>query len=574
MNTLVSETQELLEVARGDAPADLLLRNGRVVNVFTGEIEQLDVAVCGDRIAGLGSGYEGAETVELDGAFVCPGLIDAHVHIESAMVPPRSFGSVVLPHGVTAVVADPHEIANVSGIEGVHFMLRDADATPLSMFVAAPSCVPATRLASSGAELSIDDLAELRRNPQVVALGEMMSYQDVIAGGDTPLRKVDAFDGLPRDGHAPQLDGRDLCAYLAAGIDSDHECTTAAEARSKLSRGMTIFIREGTLARNLERLAPLIDSTTAPRICFCTDDRTLPDLLDRGSIDDLLRRAIASGIDPATAIRVATLSPADHFGLRDRGAVAPGRVADFIVFDDLQRPFVREVFVRGRRIVRDGDLLEDGSAAEAPAPRNTVDIDWSRVSFTIPAKGRRMRVIGVVPDRLSTESSIVDCDCVGGQTVADPQRDLLKMAVIERHRASGRSGLGFVRGMGLRRGAIAGTVAHDHHNLVVIGADDGSMMTAARAVAEAGGGLAVAEGRFVLSLLPLPIAGLMSPWPVRRVSRRLKEVTAAACGLGSPLADPFMTMSFLALEVMPSLKLTDHGLIDVEAQRTVPLFVD
>jgi adenine deaminase len=564
---------ELLAVARGERPADLVLRGGRVVDVFTGRTEDADVAICGERIAGLGRGYRGHKTRELRGAFVSPGLIDAHVHVESAMVAPREFAAVVVPRGVTAVVADPHEIASVLGLEGVRFMLRDAEASPLAMLVAVPSCVPPTPLATSGAALGDAELARLRDEPGVVALGEMMSYPAVVAGDEAVLRKIEAFRGLPRDGHCPALRGPELCAYVAAGLDSDHEATTVAEAREKLSRGMTIFIREGTAARDLQALLPLIEPATAPRICFCTDDRTLPDLLERGSIDDVVRSAIAGGVEPLLALRIATLSPAGYFGLRDRGAIAPGRLADLVVFDDLDRPVAREVFVRGRLVARDGQSLEAPVRRGVRAAAGTVRVGWSGLSLRVPAQGGRVRIIGIVPDQLRTEALVEECRVMGGEAVADPARDLLKLAVIERHGGSGRTGLGFVRGLGLGRGALASTVAHDHHNLIVAGADDASMLAAAGAVAEVGGGLAAAEGDRVLALLPLPIAGLMSDWPAARAAARIEELTAAAHGLGSRLQDPFMTLSFLALEVIPSLKLTDRGLVDVERQQLVPLFV-
>jgi adenine deaminase len=373
------------------------------------------------------------------------------------------------------------------------------------------------------------------------------------------------------DGHAPGLSGRALCAYVAAGIGSDHECTTVAEAREKLRLGMTVFLREATNARNLGDLLPLVTPETERRLCFCTDDRQVPDLVSEGSVDGMVRMAVAAGLAPVVALRMATLNVAEHFGLPDRGLVAPGRVADLVVLSDLAEPRAEEVYVRGRLAARGGRMLDARLPARAEFT-DTVRVDWARVDLAVQARSPRVRAIVAVPDQLVTRSEVVDARVEGGRAVADPARDLLKMAVIERHRGTGNVGLGFVRGIGLREGAIAGTVAHDHHNLVAIGADDASMLAAARAVADAGGGLAAASGGLILALLRLPIAGLMSDEPFERVGEGLAALLAAARGLGSTLHDPFMAMSFLALEVIPALKLTDRGLVDVERFEIVPLF--
>jgi adenine deaminase len=567
------ELPHLLEVARGDAPGDLLLSGGRVVNVFSGEIERVDVVIAGGRVAGVGSGYRAREVVELDGAHVGPGLIDAHVHIESAMVPPREFAAAVLPHGVTTVIADPHEIANVLGLDGIRFMLREARACPLNIRFSAPSCVPPSPLATSGARLTSGDLAGLLGEPEILGLGELMDYPGVVGGAPALLDKIRCFRNRPRDGHCPGLDGEKLNAYVAAGAQSDHECTEAEEARRKLARGMRIFIREGSAARNLAALLPLVSPANQHRVCFCTDDRQLPNLIEEGSIDHMIRSAIVAGVDPVTAIRLGTINAAEHFGLDDRGAVAPGRVADLVVCRDLQDFVPDQVYAGGRLVAQRGKLLTTPQAAGNELAQ-TVNVDWARVNLELTAEGARLRTIGIVPGQLRTESVIEECATREGRAVSDPDRDLLKMAVIERHRASGNVGLGFVKGLGLRRGAIASTVAHDHHNLVVIGADDRSMLTAAWAVAEAGGGLAAADRESVLSVLPLPVAGLMSTHPAGQVADELRQVVRAAQDLGSTLRDPFATMSFLALEVIPSLKLTDRGLVDVRAMRLVPLFTD
>jgi adenine deaminase len=558
----------VLAAARGDRPADLLLRNVRLVNVLSGEVQPTDVAIAGGVIVGLGGGYDAREVVDLEGRFVAPGFIDAHVHVESSMVVPRELARAVVPRGVTTIVTDPHEIANVLGLAGIRFMLDESEDVPLDILVNAPSCVPATPLETSGARLEAEDLATLLGHPRVLGLAEVMNYPGVIAGDGEILAKLRAFRARPIDGHCPAVSGHRLNAYIMAGIGNDHECTTVEEAREKLRSGLTIFLREATNARNLRALLPLVSPLTERRLCFCTDDRQPADLLEEGSIDHMIRVAIAEGVDPVVAIRMATLNPAEHYGLRDRGAVAPGRRADLVVFSDLTAPRAEKLFYRGA-------LVEEGGWPQrtmASLPQ-TVHIDPDRLDFSIRAEGRRVRAIGVIPDQLVTTALVMDAAVVDGHAVADPGRDLLKMAVVERHRGTGGMGIGFVHGIGLREGAIAGTVAHDHHNLVVIGADDVSMRTAALAVARAGGGLAAALGESVLALLPLPLAGLMSDRPIEEVRDGMHLLLDAARGLGTTLRDPYMAMSFLALEVIPALKLTDLGLVDVERFEIVSLFV-
>ena len=563
----------LLAVARGDEPADLFLANARLVNVLSGEVYRTGIALAGPLVAGLGDSYLARRTIDLEQRFVAPGLIDAHVHIESSLVPPPEFARAVVPRGVTTVVTDPHEIANVLGLAGIRFMLESSEGLPLDVLVNAPSCVPATDLETSGARLEADDLATLLGHPRVLGLAEVMSYPGVIQGDPGVLAKLRAFRGRPIDGHCPGVSGTHLQAYAAAGIGSDHECVTVDEAREKLRAGLVVFLREASNARNLLDLLPAVSPATERRTCLCTDDRQPDDLLEEGSVDHLVRFAIRSGLDPVTVIRMATLNPAEHYRLSDRGAVAPGRRADLFVFSNLSAPRAEMVFRGGELVAQDGELTAALSPRGSFDLPRTVHLDPGRLDFSIRAEGTRVRVIGVIPDQLLTESLVMDAAVRDGLAVAAPERDLLKMAVVERHRGSGGMGLGFVRGIGLRRGALAGTVAHDHHNLVVIGADDVSMRTAARAVAETGGGQAVAVGEDVVERLPLPLAGLMSDRPIEDVRDRARALRQAARSLGVRLRDPFMAMSFLALEVIPALKLTDKGLVDVERFEVVPLFV-
>ncbi|GIV80800.1 MAG: adenine deaminase [Anaerolineae bacterium] len=563
-----------IAAARGQTPADLLLTNLNLVNVFTGEIYPTEIAIKDGLIVGVGSGYSAAETLDLGGRYVAPGLIDAHVHIESSLCIPPEFSRAALAHGVTTVITDPHEIANVHGLDGIRYMLDAAAGGPLSMFVMASSCVPATHMESAGAALDAEALRALLDHPWVLGLAEMMNYPGVVFADPGVLAKIEAFRGRVLDGHCPGLSGRDLNAYVAAGIGSDHECTTLEEAREKLQKGMVIFIREATNAQNLRPLLPLVTPENSRRLCWCTDDRQPADLLDDGSIDHMIRVAIAEGgLDPVTAIRMGTLNTAEYFRLYDRGAIAPGRRADLFVFSVLDAPRAELVFAGGQLVARGGEVVTDIPAPQAtPLPRS-VRINWDAVDFAIPAQGVRVRVIGSLENQLITRHHVEEAKIVDGYAVADPARDLLKMAVIERHRATGNMGKGFIRGIGLKRGAIAGTVAHDHHNLVVIGADDASMMTAARAVERMGGGLVAVNGEQVLAELPLPVGGLMSDRPIGEVRAALDRLLAVTRQeLGSPLHDPFMAMSFMALEVIPSLKLTDVGLVDVDRFEVVDLF--
>lgn len=572
---------DFLAVARGDAPADLLLTGGRVVNVFTGEVEAANVAIHGERTAGVGGYSNAAKEIALGGAFVSPGFIDAHMHVESTLLPPSEFVRLALPHGTTGVVLDPHEIANVMGLAGIRYLMDDARGLPINAMFALSSCVPSSHLESSGARLEARDLEPLFDDSRVVALAEMMNFPGVVNADAGVLAKVNL--GLVRrivDGHAPGLSGHALQAYAAAGISSDHECTTAAEAREKVRLGLRVFIREGSAARNLEALLPAITEATRHRFSFCTDDRHPADLHEEGHIDHVVRRAIALGLDPVTAIAMGSCFTAQHYRQRDLGAVAPGFKADVIVFDDLRNPRPRMVFHHGRLVARDGEYLGSGHAggARVPPPRSPLRLHegLTEASFAIAAKPgtHNIRVIGMDPHQLVTGCLPMRPKVEGGRYVADVARDLLKLAVIERHRASGNVGLGFVHGFGLRAGALASTVGHDSHNLAIVGTNDSDMLAGARALERAGGGQCVVRDGHVLAMLPLPIAGLMSDQPaevVIRQQRALLDAARALCAPGAATFDPFMPLSFLPLPVIPHLKLTDLGLVDVDRFCVVPL---
>ncbi len=558
----VASYKRLLAVARGEAEPDLVLTGARVVDVFSGRVREGNVALAEGRVAGVGD-YTGPRTEDLGGRYLAPGFIDAHVHLESSMVRPAEYARAVVPRGTTTVVSDPHEIANVAGAAGIRYMLEASEGLPLDVLVNLPSCVPASHLSTSGAELAAADLLPFLEHPRVLGLAEFMNVPGAVTAQDDAVEKLLAFRGRPIDGHAPGVRGQTLAAYAAAGPWADHESVAPDEALEKVAAGLYVFLREGTAARNLEDLLPAVNAATAPRLAFCSDDRHPAELLGEGHVDHMLRRAVAGGVDPLLALRMATLSAAEAFGLRDRGAVAPGRWADLVALDDLEGFRVRAVWFRGRKVAEDGRaLFEAAPAADETAVRNTVRASLARLDLDVPARGGGLRVIVAREGQLITGEEVVEPRVEEGLAVADPARDLAKLAVLERHGNGGGYGVGFVRGLGLERGAIAGSVGHDSHNLTVAGMDDLSMRTALRALAEAGGGYAAALGEEVLELVPLPIAGLMSDEPIERVRERMDALLhVTRTRLGARSRDPFMQLAFLPLEVIPHLKLTDRGLV-------------
>jgi adenine deaminase len=572
--TMNPTLDEIIRFGRGEETADLLLKNGKVVNVSTGEILRADVAVAGGIIVGVGEGYEAVKIIDLSGQYVCPGFIDGHIHIESTMLSPYQFARAAVPKGTTAVVCDPHEIANVLGLEGIRYMLEASENLPLTVFVMASSCVPATHMETAGAALSAQDLAPLFDHPRVIGLAEMMNFPGVLYRLPDVLAKLEIATrrGLPIDGHCPGLTGRDLQAYIASGINSDHECTKLEEALEKLRAGMYLFIREGTTEHNLIELLPVVTADNARRCLFVTDDRHPKDLMDLGHMDYSIRLAVKDGLNPVTAIQMVTLNPAERFRLYDRGAVAPGYRADLVILNDLKDFSVEKVFSRGHLVAENNNPLFN-------EPQKTYDVSSSvnivseGLSFEIPVQGERVRTIGVVEGQIVTEALELPVKHKNGLAVADVDRDILKLAVIERHQATGNIGLGFVKGIGLKKGALASTVAHDSHNLIIVGTNDSDMTAVAHAVIEVGGGLAAVAGRQLLARMSLPIAGLMSEAPFDIVRKEMDELLSAASALGSPLGNPFMALSFLALPVIPALKLTDLGLVDVNKFAFVPLFV-
>jgi adenine deaminase len=557
--------QRRLAVARGDEPADLVVRGGRVLSVFTREWLDADVAIVDGFVAGVGS-YEGRETIDADGRYVAPGFIDAHMHLESVKLLVDEFARLVLPLGTTAVVADPHEIANVLGTDGVHW-LHDASAgLQLEVFFMAPSCVPASAFESPRRPLAPGDLESLMRRARVLGLAEMMNFPGVIGGDAAELEKL-ALEGAEHvDGHAPGVVGRDLQAYAAAGIRSDHEAMTVEEGRERLRAGMWLLIREASMARNLEGLLPLVSEYGPGRIAFCTDDRDPEDIVDRGHVNGMVRDAVAAGIDPADALLMASLHPAQWHGLDRHGAVAPGYVADLLLLPDLERFVPELVLKRGRQI-------DEIQRYEVPDwVRQTVRVKPVAPSdFAIHWDGGPARAIGLVVDQVVTESLECEPLVVDGHAVSDGGRDLVKLAVVERHLATGRIGVGFLSGSGLGRGALASTVAHDAHNLVVAGVTDDDMAFAVQRLAEVGGGIVAVEDGRVVAECPLPVAGLLSDQPLDVVVEQSRACNEAATRLGWTGATPFLTLAFLALSVIPSLKLTDRGIVDVDRFELVPL---
>ena len=572
-SSMIDVLRNRIRAARGEIAPDLILKGGRVVNVFTHEILETDVAIYDGIVVGTGS-YGGGRHLDARGQYICPGFIDGHFHIESTMLSATELAKAVLPFGTTSIVADPHEIANVMGRRGIDYIIESSKGLPVDFYIMLPSCVPATHLETSGAVLSLEDMISLKGESRVLGLAEMMNYPGVITAADTVLEKIASFSNMIKDGHAPLLSGKDLNAYLAAGLRSDHECTELSEAREKIRLGMHIMIREGTLAKNLRTLLPIVSAATVGRCSLATDDLHPHDLLHKGHLNYLIDLAAGEGIDPLLSIVMVTLSTARFFGFGDLGAVAPGYRADILILSSLYPVTVRTVIKDGR-IVYDGGRLT-AESAEPPctnyqSPMNIRDYEPN--SFVIPQGGELIRIISLIPDQIITKGSVGKAPLLGGAVVPDTEQDLIKIAVVERHHGTGNIGLGMVQGFGLREGALASSVAHDSHNIISVGCNDRDIFVAVKAVEKMGGGLAAVKNGEVLSRMPLPIAGLMSCEPLGKVAHGWEELREAAGNLGCSLKEPFMALSFLALPVIPELKITDRGLVDVKEFRHVSLFV-
>lgn len=557
----MNNLQNRIQQGRGEIPADIVLRGGRVFDLVTGDIIDGDVAICGDTIVGTGADYEGVEIVDVSGLTLVPGFIDTHLHIESSLVTPFEFDRLVTPLGVTTAICDPHEIANVLGVPGIEYFLQAALETVLDIRVNLSSCVPSTDMETAGARIEAADLIPLMDHPQVIGLAEVMNYPGVIHRDPGLMAKLEAFAGGHIDGHCPLLSGRDLNAYISTGIRTEHEATSAQEAREKLQKGMRVLIREGSVSKDLEALLPLLNDRTSAYMCFCTDDRNPLDIGEQGHLDYLIRTAIARGVSPLAAYRAASLSAAEAFGLKGRGLIAPGQRADIVALGSLADCDAQKVWCAGVRV---GDAAFAARKMIDPIGRHSVKAREVVASdFRTGGNRAETDVIGVIEGKIITEHLHEDILPVDGDKRPDTTRDLIKIAVIERHGINGNIATGFVRGFGLRRGAIASTVCHDHHNIAVVGTDYDDMALAANRLRALEGGFVVTQGGEVLAELALPVAGLMSLESFETVRANLEDLREAAKSLGVVLEEPFLQLAFLALPVIPMLKITDRGLVDV-----------
>ncbi len=570
----LARLDQQLRVAGGDGSVHLLLKNANLINVLSGTIQNTHIAIYRGQVVGFGD-YNAEKEVDLNNAYVCQGFFDGHLHIESSLMVPTEFARAVLPRGTTTVIIDPHEIANVLGLEGIRYMMDETEDMPLDVYMMLPSCVPSTDMETSGARLTSSDLEMFLGMERVLGVGEMMNFPGVIARDRDVLKKILIAKRKRIDGHSPQLTGHNLSAYISAGIRSDHETTDLDEAREKLEKGMYLMIREGTTARNLEALLPVITSTNARRAFFVTDDRHPLDLRDDGHIDAVVRKAIRFGLDPILAIQMATLNTAEYFHLEHTGAIAPGFQADLLVFDDLQSLNIREVYKRGELIAKDGRMTKRRRPHTNSGIRSTVNTHWMLIQeMKIEDKEKDVRVIEIIPDQILTKSTTARMPSRDGYLEPDIIRDILKVVVVERHTASGQVGVGFVKGFGLKNGALASTVSHDSHNIVAVGTSDDEILAAAIEIVKMRGGQVVVKNGGLVESLPLPIAGLMNDRPLENVANAVERLIKAAQKLGSTLRDPFMALSFISLPVIPELKLTNFGLVDVKTFKSVPLYVD
>jgi adenine deaminase len=556
------QIQHKLSVARGEKPAELLFKDAQLVNVLSGEIYATSVAVDDGRVVGIGD-YEGNDIIDLAGAYLAPSLIDGHFHVESTMVTLPELVRAIVPHGTGTMVIDPHEYANVLGMDGIRYVLESSKNLPIDFFIMLPSCVPATHLETAGAHFTADDLALMIADDRIAGIAELMNYPGVFLGMESELAKIRAGKGKVIDGHAPGLRGKNLNAYALAGVQSDHESTELEEAREKLRLGLHLLVREGSTERNLEHIIGLVTPQNSANCSFATDDKLPGDLVHEGHIDHSIRKAIALGVPPIIAIQMGTINTARFYRLKNHGAIAPRFWADFIVLDDLEKMSIKCVYKKGKLVAENGRYTEKKSP-EVPQPRSTMNMSYhAPQDFELSADGAaKIKVIGIVPHQIVTKTLVERPKIESGKIVADTERDILKLVVVERHRATGNVGVGFVHGFGLKRGALGSTVAHDAHNVVVVGTNDADITAAVQALEKMRGGqVTVLDGK-VEAALPLPIAGLVSDQPLETVIEKISELNAAAAQLGCKLDAPFMTLSFMSLSPIPELKLTDQGLVD------------
>lgn len=566
--------REKIEVSKEEREGDIILKNVKIINVFDNSVEEGDIIIYENEIVGVGKYNKAREIYNLKGYYASPGLIDSHIHIESTSLVPGEFAKAVIPQGTLCVIADPHEIANVAGIRGIKYMLNASDGLPMDIFFMLPSCVPSSPYENSGARLNIEHLYPFLSNERVLGLGEMMNYPGVLNYDLDVLKKLEYFKNKIIDGHSPFLLGNNLNAYITAGVKSDHECTNLPEALEKLKKGMWIMIREGSAAKDLDALFPLIDSNTYPNILLCTDDRHPGDLIKEGHINSILKKLVKKGLDPILSIRLATINPSRYFGLTKIGAIAPNYFANVVIFSDLVNFEPLLVFYRGNLVAKEGNPMFSYERTKSEGGvKNTVNIKTLTYDkIKTKALKEHINVIGASSNSLITEKYVLKAKIDDGYVVSDIKRDILKIVVVERHKATGNVGIGFIKGFKLKSGAIASSIAHDHHNIISIGTNDKDILLAITILESYGGGISIAKDGKILHLLTLPYGGLMTDRSAREVNEEYKKLLFIAKKLGTELEDPFMTLSFMALPVIPHLKITDIGLVDTDNFKVISIF--
>lgn len=564
--------RNLIHKAKGDQESELVLKNANIINVFTGEVIYSNVAIDNGIIVGIGD-YSGAVEIDLEGSYLSPGFVDSHVHIESSMSSPSQFAKVIVPRGITSIIADPHEIANVKGLDGIRYIIDESKKSPLDVYIALPSCVPATNFENSGATLLAEDLATLLNEESVICLGEMMDYPGVINGDDKILDKLVLAKDMVVDGHGPMITGKELNAYVVAGVKTEHESSTLKEAEERLRLGMYILLREGSAARDLANLISLVNKDNLRRFLFCTDDKHPEDLIREGSIDYNIKLAIEKGLDPIDAIRIATLNACECYGLKKKGAIAPGYKADLVVIDNLEEIKIKMVFKDGKLVAENNEPLFDPKPYLPEYMKNSVKIANVKIEdLNLHVNGKTANVIGVIPDSLVTDNLVLNIDS-DDKIFKYSNNDILKLVVVERHKGTGNIGIGLIKGFNLRNGAIGSTIAHDSHNILVVGDNDEDILLGIKELEKIGGGITIVSNGSVLKSLPLEIGGIMTSGEIEKTNNTLKEMINISYNVlkVNPKIDPFMTLAFMALPVIPKLKLTDIGLFDVEEFKFIPI---